>query len=91
MLEEAGYVVDAVAGSSIGAVVGAWLGLGMTAGEVEATMRHAFRPEVVAESFKLSFGGQSTGLETMTGVFKETTGEKTFDDLVIPLQALPNR
>jgi NTE family protein len=85
VLEEAGYVVDAVAGSSIGAVVGAWLGLGMTAGEVEATMRHAFRPEVVADTFKLSFGGQSTGLETMTGVFKETTGEKTFDDLAIPL------
>ena len=85
VLEGAGYVVDAVAGSSIGAVVGAWLGLGMTAGEVEATMRHAFRPDVVADTFKLSFGGQSTGLQTMTEVFKETTGEKTFDELVIPL------
>jgi NTE family protein len=85
VLEEAGYVVDAVAGSSIGAVVGAWLGLGMTAGEVEATMRHAFRPEVVDATFKISFGGQSTGLDTMTKVFMETTDEKTFEDLVIPL------
>jgi NTE family protein len=84
-LEGAGYPVDAVAGSSIGAVVGTWLALGMSAAEIDATMRHAFRPEVVAETFKLSFSGTSTGVDAMTEVFKETTGEKSFDDVVLPL------
>lgn len=85
VLERAGYTVDAVAGSSIGAIVGAWLGLGMGSAEIEATMRHAFRPEIVEDVFKLSFSGASTGLEAMTRVLKESTGERTFDDLLVPL------
>jgi NTE family protein len=85
VLEDAGYTVDFVSGSSIGAVAGAWLALGMDAAEVDATMRKAFTPEVVAEIFKLSMSGASTGLDTMTRVFRETTGDATFDDLVIPL------
>jgi NTE family protein len=85
VLEEAGYTVDAVAGSSIGAIVGALLALGMSAGEIDATMRHMFRPEVVAETFKLSFSGKSTGLEAMAETLKEGTSEKTFDDVVLPL------
>ena len=85
VLEDAGYTVDCVSGSSIGAVAGAWLALGMDAAEVDATMRKAFTPEVVAEIFKLSMSGASTGLDTMTRVFRETTGDATFDDLVIPL------
>ena len=84
-LEEAGYTVDAVAGSSIGAIVGSWLALGMSAAEIDATMRHAFRPEIVAETFKLSFSGTSSGVDAMADVFKETTQEKTFADAVIPL------
>jgi NTE family protein len=85
VLEEAGYAVDAVSGSSIGAVVGAWLALGMDAAEVEGTMRKAFTPEVVADIFKLSMAGGSTGLDTITRVFRETTADATFDDLVVPL------
>jgi len=84
-LEEAGYTVDAVAGSSIGAIVGCWLALGMSAAEVDSTMRYGFRPEVVADTFKLSFGGQSTGLQTMADMLRETTQGRTFADAVIPL------
>jgi predicted acylesterase/phospholipase RssA len=85
LLEEAGYTVDYVAGSSIGAMVGSWLALGMNAAEVEATMRHAFSPESVASMFKLSMTGTSTGLDTMTRVCRESTHDRTFADLVIPL------
>jgi len=85
VLEEAGYTVDYVAGSSIGAMVGSWLALGMNAGEVEATMRHAFSPESVASMFKLSMAGTSTGLDTMTRVCRESTRDRAFADLVIPL------
>lgn len=85
VLERAGYVVDAVAGSSIGAVVGAWLGLGMTAAEIDRTMREAFTPEVVAEIFKPSFTGASAGLTTLERIFRQTTRERSFEDLSIPL------
>ena len=84
-LEEAGYTVDAVSGSSIGAIIGAWLALGMSAAEVDATMRYGFRPEVVADTFKLSFSGQSTGLQTMADMLRETTQQRTFADTVLPL------
>jgi predicted acylesterase/phospholipase RssA/CRP-like cAMP-binding protein len=85
VLEAAGFTVDCVAGSSIGAIAGTWLALGMDSAEVERTMRHAFRPEVVAEIFKLSLSGGSTGVEAMTKVLRETTRDATFDDILLPL------
>src|SRR5207342_2782380 len=85
VLEQAGYTVDYVAGSSIGAIVGAWLALGLGADEIEETMRRTFREDVVADIFKLSFAGTSSGLEVMTQLLREVTQEKTFADLVIPL------
>jgi NTE family protein len=88
VLERAGYTVDCVAGSSIGALVGAWLALGMRAAEIEATMRGAFRPENVAAMFKLSLSGMSAGLDVHTRVCRETTGDRSFADLRIPLVAM---
>ncbi len=85
VLEEAGFAVDYIAGSSIGAIIGAWHGLGMDVAEIEATMRYAFRPDVVAELFKLSVSGTSTGLDAMTEVLRETTRGQSFDDLTHPL------
>jgi predicted acylesterase/phospholipase RssA/CRP-like cAMP-binding protein len=88
VLEEAGYTVDYVAGSSIGAMVGAWLGLGMTAAEIDATMRERFTPQNVSEMFKLSLSGMSTGLDLHTRTCRESTADKTFDDLEVPLVAM---
>jgi NTE family protein len=85
VLEEAGYTVDYVAGSSIGGLVGSWLALGKDVAGVEATMRGAFTPETVEALFKLSFAGTSAGQDVMTRVLRETTGERSFTDLVIPL------
>ena len=85
VLEEAGYTVDYVAGSSIGAIVGAWLGMGKNAAQVDETMRHAFSPDRVEEMFKLSFSGASSGLDVTTEIFRETTEDKTFDDLEVPV------
>jgi NTE family protein len=85
VLDEAGYTIDCVSGSSIGAMVGSWLALGMSTAEIDATMRRAFRPEVVGEIFKLSLTGRSTGVDTMTEVLRESTGDRTFEDVVIPL------
>jgi NTE family protein len=85
VLENAGQAVDYLSGSSIGGVVGAWIALGLGADEVEAAMRRAFTAENVANIFRLSMSGGSSGLETVTRVFRETTGDATFDDLVVPL------
>ena len=88
VLEEAGYVVDCVAGSSIGAIVGTYLALGADAAEIEATLRGAFDPPTVAEIFKTSLSGRASGLDVMTRLLRETTEERTFADTVIPLTVM---
>jgi len=88
VLERYGYTVDYVAGSSIGAVVGAWLGLGMNAAEIEATMRRSFDAEYWSAVFKLSLSGLSGGLDVHTRICRETTGDRSFADLRIPLVAM---
>jgi NTE family protein len=89
VLEEAGYTVDYVSGSSIGTMVGAWLGLGMTAGEIEDTMRRSFTPQNVVDMFRVaSIGGMSSGLDVHTRICRESTGDQTFADLEIPLIAM---
>jgi NTE family protein len=85
VLQEAGYVVDYVAGSSIGAVVGTHVALGADAAKIDETLRRMFTPPNVAEMFKMSLSGRSAGLELMTRLLQETTGEKTFADTAIPL------
>jgi len=85
VLEEAGYEVDYVSGSSIGSVVGVCLGLGMDSHEIEATMHRLFTPEHVKELFTLSFAGTSTGGDTMRAMLSELTGDRTFADLAFPL------
>jgi NTE family protein len=86
VLQEAGYTVDYVAGSSVGAIVGAYLGLGLEAAEIEQSMHRAFRPERVAEMFKVTLTGASR--EIVAEAFRETTGERTFDDLQLPLSVM---
>jgi NTE family protein len=51
-------------------------------------MRHAFRPEVVEDMFKLSLSGTSTGLETMKTVLSEATQGLAFEDLQLPLAVM---
>jgi NTE family protein len=88
VLEDAGYTIDYVSGSSIGAMVGAWIALGRDSHEIEETMRKAFTGDTIDEIFKLSLTGGSTGLEAMARLLRETTDDKTFDDLDIPFVAM---
>jgi NTE family protein len=69
-------------------MVGAWLDLGMTAAEVEATMRAWFSPENVAEMFTLTFAGTSGGIELHRRMCRETTGDRSFRELKVPLVAM---
>ena len=51
-------------------------------------MRDAFNSETIDEVFKLSLAGGSTGVEAMTRLLRESTGDKSFDDLLIPFVAM---
>lgn len=88
VLEQAGYTIDCVAGSSIGAIVGACLAQGMGSDEIEATLQKRFSPDVVKAVFSLSFSGTSTGYETMREMTRELAGDKTFADLQLPLEIM---
>jgi NTE family protein len=88
VLEEAGYVVDYVSGSSIGAIVGAYLALGMDAAEIDATLRGTFDADNVAELFKTSLGGGGSALEAMSRLMRESTAERSFADTLIPLAVM---
>jgi NTE family protein len=88
VLEDAGYTVDFVAGSSIGAIVGACLGMGMDAAEIDAALRKRFSPDVVKSVFSLSFSGTSSGYETMKGLTSELAGDRSFADLSVPLTVM---
>jgi NTE family protein len=87
-LEEDGYELDLLAGSSMGAIVAAWHAQGMNAAEIDATMRNAFTAENVKEMFKLSLGGASSGAQVLERVLRETTEERTFADLQLPLSVM---
>jgi predicted acylesterase/phospholipase RssA/CRP-like cAMP-binding protein len=87
-LEEEGYELDYLAGSSMGAVVAAWYAQGMSAAEIDETMRRSFTPENVKEMFKLSLGGASSGAAVLERVLRETTEERTFADLGLPLSVM---
>jgi NTE family protein len=88
VLEEAGYVVDYVSGSSIGAIVGAYLALGMDAAEIDANLRGTFDVDNVAELFKTSLGGGGSALEAMSRLMRESTAERSFADTLIPLAVM---
>jgi NTE family protein len=85
VLQDAGYRIDYVSGSSIGAIVGTWLALGLDAAEIETAMRETFTPEAVAETLKISLSGQASGLDAMLEILREIAGERTFADTEIPL------
>jgi NTE family protein len=81
----AGYPIDYVAGSSIGAFVGSWLALGRDAAAIKATMKSAFSPDNVASIFKLSFGGMAAGNDELKRLCYESTDGLSFSDVVMPL------
>jgi NTE family protein len=84
-LQRAGYVVDAVAGSSIGAWVGAWTALGHEAGTVERLLRERFDADAVQAMFR---DGGAEGTTVMARLARETTADAGFADLAMPLAVL---
>jgi len=87
VLEQAGYPVDYVGGSSIGGFVASQLALGHGADAIDARFREAFNAENVGKLFSSPLVG-SAGLEALTGLLKQATEERFFSQTVIPLVIL---
>jgi len=85
VLERAGYAIDFVAGSSIGALVGALMGLRIDASEVERQVKHIWSPGHVELLPNLSPDGISVGLERILQTVKDSFGDRSIADLSLPL------
>ncbi|MEA2297104.1 MAG: hypothetical protein QOF77_40 [Solirubrobacteraceae bacterium] len=85
VLEEAGYTIDYVGGSSIGGFVSSHLALGHDAAAIEARFRAAFSPETVAGLFSSPFGAGTKGAQVLARMLQEATELRSFSDTVIPL------
>jgi NTE family protein len=88
VLQAAGYTVDYVAGSSIGAWIGCWLAKGLSPAELETTLHTHFTPEAVEAMFRKGIHGTPSGVEVMTRLGQETTGACTFAELSLPLTVM---
>jgi NTE family protein len=83
VLEGAGYEVDYVAGSSMGAVVAVWRALGLSAARIAATLEERCAPEPVVEAV-FRKGDAGGGRKVFARIFRETTADRAFADLTIP-------
>ena len=83
-LEEAGYTVDYVGGSSIGGFVATQLALGFGADEIDTRFREAFSAENTGQLFRSPLVG-TAGVEALTGLLKEATKGAFFSHTAIPL------
>ncbi len=89
VLEQAGYQLDHIAGSSMGAWVGAWLATGRTVEQVEQILRRWFDEDAVRAIYREgAVAGERRGAAQLDRLARETTGEPTFQDLAIPLVVL---
>jgi NTE family protein len=87
VLQSAGYVIDYIAGSSMGAVVGVWSALGMTGREILTLLHERCAPDAVVNSI-FRKGAAADGIEVFTRIFRETTGDRSFADLSIPVTVM---
>lgn len=85
VLEEAGYTIDNVGGSSIGGFVASQVGLGFNAEEIDARFRRAFSPDRVGEMFSSPLGVREAGVEILRGLLREATEERWFTHTAMPL------
>jgi NTE family protein len=88
VLERAGYVVDFLAGCSIGGLIGGLMGLGLNADEIKAQLKRIWAPEHVDRLADLSSEGISLGLASILDTIKNIFGERMMADLCLPLRVL---
>jgi NTE family protein len=85
VLQEAGYSVDYVSGSSIGAIVGTLLASGLAADDIDRALRQIWSPEHVEMLPTLSPDGFSVGLEGVLHALEQRVDNRSIATLCIPL------
>ncbi|MBK8174757.1 MAG: patatin-like phospholipase family protein [Rhodospirillales bacterium] len=85
VLQDAGYTVDYVSGSSIGAIVATLLALGLTAKEIDRELRHVWSPENVELLANLSPEGFSLGLKGVLRALEPRVDNRSVSELSPPL------
>jgi predicted acylesterase/phospholipase RssA/CRP-like cAMP-binding protein len=88
VLERAGYVVDFLAGSSIGGLIGGLMGLGLNADEIKVQLKRIWTPEYVDRLADLSSEGISLGLARILDTIRNIFGDRMMSDLCLPLRVL---
>jgi NTE family protein len=83
VLEEHGIYPDVIAGTSIGALVGALYASGLRAGDIERALRLDLRRLAMLADVRLSLSGLVQG-KRVTSALKSFLGDLTFADLKIP-------
>jgi NTE family protein len=83
VLEEHGIYPDVIAGTSIGALVGALYASGLRAGDIERALRLDLRRLAMLADVRLSFSGLVQG-KRVSSALKSFLGDLTFSDLKIP-------
>lgn len=86
VLEREGFRIRAVAGTSIGSLVGGLYALGKTAAELEALFTEVDQSRLFG--WPLSEGPGLLGLRGVADFLRTHLGEKTFDDLPLPCAAV---
>jgi predicted acylesterase/phospholipase RssA/CRP-like cAMP-binding protein len=85
VFEQAGIPIDYIAGSSIGAMVGSFLAMGMKADAIADQLDHVWSPAIVAQLSIFSPEGHSLGLRNAMQATTDIIGELTFAELRTPL------
>ena len=88
VLEEAGYTIDYIGGTSIGGFVSTQIAMGYNAQQINERFRGAFDDELVGALFSGPFGGGAAGREALAGMLKRVTEERWFSDTLIPLMIM---
>lgn len=83
VLEEAGFTIQGVAGTSAGGLVGALYAAGYSPNEMEERLRNIDQGNLFSRMH--GDGPALLGLAGVTAILHELLGERSFDDLRIPL------
>ncbi|MGH6917023.1 MAG: patatin-like phospholipase family protein, partial [Geminicoccaceae bacterium] len=88
VLEGAGYEVDCVAGASFGAIVGSCIAMGMDAGQARRQLDHLLSLDICGPYFGLLAEANPEGPEVFYRALSELAGERTCENLSLPLGIL---
>lgn len=84
-LEQAGYAVDAVGGTSLGALIAARIAMREPSTAIGEMLDEAFNEQTVREIFSIGLSGTSAGKDAMRGVCERFGGGRMAAELDIPL------